>query len=137
MRLTMPWAKPAERTEGPTTDVLVQASALTLARSRHIPAFLMAALRLRRTAQHCDGFAGLGLQADLKSRTFYTLSAWSDEESLHRFVVTDQHRRAMQQFGSKLADSHFVTWTVGPDEGPFPPSFKVAHHQLGTAAATT
>jgi quinol monooxygenase YgiN len=123
--------------------VIVQASSLTLASRRHIAAFLLAAIQLRRTARRSPGFAGLGLTADLRRRTFYTLSAWTDDQSLDGFVGHHAHVAVMKRFGPLLSGSHFVTWHAeaarpatgeyapsGEVQAPYPPTWADAHDRL-------
>lgn len=125
MNLKLPWLRPSCK---PSGDLIVQASALSLERRRHIPSFLVAAIRLGFTARRTNGFAGLSLIADLKSRTFYTLSAWSDEAALRQFVSQSSHQSVMRQFGPKMADSHFVTWSSADSTDPnqYPPKWDSA-----------
>ena len=134
MAMTLPWARPRHK---PTGEVLVMASSLTLASRRDIPAFLVAALRLRRVARQTEGFAGLGLIAAPGARTFYTLSAWVDDAALQRFVGQPIHLQVMRRFGPKLADSTFATWTADSDQADqYPPTWPEARSRLSAVGTT-
>ena len=45
------------------------------------------------------------------SRTFWTLSSWSDQEAITAFVTSDVHTVVMDRYRDKMAGSHFHTWT--------------------------
>lgn len=59
-----------------------------------------------------DGAPGLSLKAEPFSKTFWTLSAWRDQEALDAFVLDLPHARTMRDFRSRLREPVFVRWTV-------------------------
>lgn len=106
--LTIPWATSAAIPEGST---LRQVSRLELTRVRDVPGFLVAALRLRRVVMGAPGAVGISLRAQPSLRTFWTLSAWHDEDALDAFTRSDYHRSVMVKYRRRMAGSHFHTWT--------------------------
>jgi quinol monooxygenase YgiN len=70
-------------------------SRLPLRHYRHIPRFLRATLAIRRQLRTASGLVGYALVAQLFHKTFWTLSAWTDDDSLQAFVRTDPHRTVM------------------------------------------
>ncbi len=106
--------------EGPAHGVdgvhaVVMASRLELRRYRQVPGFLVAALRLRRLFGRSDGAIRLTLAAAPLRRTFFTLSVWSDQALLDRYVRSDEHARVMKRYGRHLVGSTFESWSLGPD----------------------
>jgi hypothetical protein len=118
----------------PRTSALAMASRFELRRHRDVPAFLVAALRLRRTFRDADGGIGLGLRAQPLRRTFWTLSAWDDQGHLDGFTRHPQHRQVMQRFAPLTADAGFVTWAIPDDTVPTWPD---ALRRLAEAGAPT
>ncbi len=62
------------------------------------PAFLISSIRIMKQADAAPGIVGWSLGADLFKLQFYTLSAWEDADSLHRFVRDGNHRAALEAF---------------------------------------
>ncbi|MCP3756983.1 DUF3291 domain-containing protein [Streptomyces sp. TBY4] len=112
---TLPWiaTSAAAGTAGSLPDeVLVLGSRLLLRRARDIPRFITAAQAIRRQVMAADGALGLSLRAEPFAKTFWTLSAWRDQEALDSFVEALPHERTMRDFHLRLRDPVFVTWTV-------------------------
>lgn len=105
--MTIPW-----KSTNPTRPAtLTQVSRLELARARDVPGFLIAALRIRRATLNAPGAVGLSLRAAPMSRTFWTLSSWSDRAAITAFVTSEAHTAVMTRYRDKMAGSHFHTWT--------------------------
>ena len=119
MALTLPWSDGPATTTASQTDRTVMASRLELRRLRHVPAFLIASLRLRHAIRHAPGAIGLGLRARPLSRTFWTLSAWTDYEALQAYNHTPLHRGIVARFRPHMAASsfRFYTTTAGTQPG--------------------
>lgn len=92
------------------THLVTMASRLELRRLRDVPAFLIAALRLRRRFADVDGGVRLDLEARPLRRTFFTLSTWRDRDALDAYTADPLHRDVMRTFRSRMAGSAFVTW---------------------------
>lgn len=104
----LPWRDVAEA-EGP---LVVSVTRLRMRRWRDVPAFLRASLRLRRDLAAAPGAVTLGLAAEPFARTFWTLSAWRDEESLKAYVGSPGHAAAMRRFRRLMADADSARWTT-------------------------
>ncbi len=90
---TLPWATPRPR-PALTANPTVMASKFQLRDRRDVPAFFVAALRIRRQMLNSPGALGVSLIAKppLKG-TFFTLSAWESREHLEAAVVGHPPRR--------------------------------------------
>ena len=64
------------------------------------------------------GAAGLGLRARPLSRTFWTLSAWTDHEALQTYNHTPLHRGIVERFRPHMAASTFRFYTTTADTLP-------------------
>lgn len=105
-----PWmARGARPREG---DVLVMGSRFVLVSPWRIPAFLASALQVRRQALGAPGNLGVSVNAQVLSKTFWTLSAWTGEEALHAFVGTDPHRTIMRKVRPWASEATFRFWNV-------------------------
>jgi hypothetical protein len=124
--LTISWKSPNQAPDG---ALLVQVSRLELARARDVPGFLLAALQIRRAALQMPGSGGLSLRADPRRRTFWTLSAWSDQTAIASFMRSDAHRTVMAKYRNRVAGSHFHTW-VEDGAGDGPPSWDDAERRF-------
>ena len=105
--MTIPW----KATNSPQPATSTQVSRLELTHARDVPGFLIAALRIRRATLNAPGAVGLSLRAAPLSRTFWTLSSWSDRAAITAFVTSDVHTTVMNRYRDKMAGSHFHTWT--------------------------
>ena len=126
--LTIPWTSANNQSQ---TATLVQISRLELARTRDVPGFLIAALRLRRAALRTPGAGGLSLRAQPFRRTFWTLSTWHDETAIGELMRSAGHRAVMVKYRDRMASSHFHTWSAA-DESTNRPSWADAHRHYET-----
>jgi Domain of unknown function (DUF3291) len=117
---TLPWtvAAPAD----PAAEAVVLGSRLELKAYRDIPAFFRAAMQIRKQVHDSSGAFGVSLIAQPLRKTFWTLSAWSDQEALDTFVRTAPHVHVMRRFHEKLTNPRFTTWTVPAAGLPAPRS---------------
>lgn len=109
--MTIPWTS----TNSARPATLVQMSRLELTRARDIPGFLVAALRIRRATLKAPGAAGVSLRAAPLSRTFWTLSSWTDQDAITAFVASDTHIAVMNKYRDRWQDR---TSTRGPRPNP-------------------
>jgi hypothetical protein len=107
----LPWTAPrsARPAEGTVT---VMASRLELRQWRDVVSFLTAALRIRRQMLGSPGALGLSLIARPLRRTFWTLSAWQDQDALSAVVGQEPHQQIMKRFRPRMSGSRFVTWSA-------------------------
>jgi len=114
----LPWTTDTASTPDPEQPVIVLASRLELRSYRDVVRFLRAAMRIRSQVRGSEGAHGLALDAQPLRKTFWTLSAWTDQAAMDAFVRTPPHVDVMQKFRSRLQDSGFQTFTVAARELP-------------------
>lgn len=123
---TLPWTEPTS--VGPVAaPALVMASRFELKRYRDVPAFLFAALRIRRQMLRSPGALGVSLIAQPRRKVFYTLSAWRDRRALDCAVAGQPHAATMAKFRTRMADSVFTFWDRAEST---PPDWPEAHRRL-------
>ncbi len=71
-----------------------------------------------RKLRTSPGLIGYSLEAQPLARKFWTLSVWSDQQSLMDFVARVPHSRVMQELAPHLGKSQFARWTVESQEIP-------------------
>ena len=103
----LPTALGPAHSQAPSATAVSMSSRLTLRRHRHVPAFLLAALRLRRVFRHTQGGLTLELSAQPLRRTFWTYSSWTDDQSMNAYVAHPSHVEVMRRFQAQMAESVF------------------------------
>lgn len=93
---------------------------------RFLPGFLVQALRSARQARRARGNFGTSLLAEAH-RTFWTLTAWSDEASMRSFMLDGVHGQGMRKLMTWCDEAAVAHWT---GEGPELPSWAEAHRRL-------
>lgn len=114
---TLPWSLGPNAGFGvpePDQSVLVLGSQLRLRSYRHVPGFLAAAMKIRNQVRVSDGAVGVSLIAQPARKTFWTLSAWTDEAAMHAFVRTAPHVGIMAEYHDRLHGTAFTQWTIEP-----------------------
>jgi quinol monooxygenase YgiN len=96
----------------------VLGSRLRLRRYRDIASFLRAALKVRAQVRASEGAVGVSLIAQPAAKTFWTLSAWTDQDALDAFVRSSPHREVMARFHEALSDPLFTTWKESASDLP-------------------
>jgi len=114
---TLPWTPSGELGVTPAR-VTVMGSRLELKSYFAIPGFFRAAFKVRRQVREAPGAIGVALIAQPSRKTFWTLSAWTDQSALHRFVATSPHREVMAKYGPRLVGSGFQTFEIDASEIP-------------------
>ncbi|MEV5828934.1 DUF3291 domain-containing protein [Spirillospora sp. NPDC052242] len=127
---TLPWI-PREAA-APDAEVVVMASRFEVRSLRHVPGFFLASLRLLRQARTAPGAHGFTLKAEPAKRTFWTLSAWRDDEALRAYAAAEPHRSTMRRQRAVMRDSTFVFWNVRGSELPL--DWTDAQHRLTAKA---
>ena len=113
---TLPWT--TTTTSHPVADTVVLASRLELRSFADTARFLRAALRVRKQVLGTPGAIGVSLIAQPGHKTYWTLSAWTDQDALDAFVRTMPHLDVMARFRSRLTHATFTTWTVASVDLP-------------------
>jgi hypothetical protein len=126
----LPWIQVSE----PEIEVVyvVMASRLPLRSYARIPSFIKATTRIRRQLATADGLIGYSLDAKLVAKTFWTLSAWRDQEALDSFARAEPHRRLMTAIRPHMNPTTFVTWNSTGSE--IPVKWTTARQQLNGKA---
>jgi quinol monooxygenase YgiN len=127
----LPWT--TATTVGPDHECVIMASRLPLARYRHIPRFLAATMKIRRQLARTEGLIGYALDAKLLGKTFWTLSAWENQQALDVFSQADPHRTRVDQTRPYMRPTTFVFWTAKAAE--LPPAWADARRRVEEQAA--
>jgi Domain of unknown function (DUF3291) len=64
------------------------------------------------------GAIGVTLRARPLARTFWTLSAWQDDQALREFVMKRPHLDAMKEMEPYMNPARFLRWRVTGNELP-------------------
>ncbi|MVU76858.1 hypothetical protein GPX89_06305 [Nocardia sp. ET3-3] len=86
----------------------VLTSNLPLKRYRDIPRFLRWTMKIRVQLKTAPGCAGYTLDAKVFTKTFWTLSAWSDKDAMEVFVHSGVHAEMLKDMAGRLGNPHFV-----------------------------
>lgn len=113
---TLPWT--TNTAPDPSADSVVLGSRLELRSLGDTVRFLRAALQVRKQVLASPGAIGVSLIAQPAHKTYWTLSAWTDQDALDTFVRTMPHLDVMRRFHDRLAHATFTTWSVPVDELP-------------------
>ena len=76
---------------------------------RFVPLFLLHTFRSMRQVKKAAGFERGALLAD-RSRTFWTMTAWHNPESMRRFMTTGSHLRAMPHLLHWCDEASVLHW---------------------------
>ncbi|MER6418969.1 DUF3291 domain-containing protein [Streptomyces sp. NPDC001137] len=116
---TIPWMPgTAEDGTEPSGPPLVMASRLELRSLLGVPRFFLLSLVIFQQVRSSPGLLGASLKAEPLKRTFWTLSAWRDQEALNTFSATDPHARSVRGLRPGMKGSVFVFWNTERDQLP-------------------
>jgi hypothetical protein len=107
---TIPWRE-AHRPE-PDADYLVMASRLPLRSLTKVPWFMGLTVSVVRQLERTDGLVGYSLRAQPLAKTFWTLSAWTDDDALAAFTRAMPHVSVMARLRPHMSQTRFTTWRV-------------------------
>ena len=122
----LPWR--ATTAVDPEGIYIVTMTRLPLRRHTRIPQVMRATWQIVRRLARSDGLVGYSLKADLIRKTFWTISAWESTDSLHAFVRSDVHIKAMTDIGPHMNEPRIDT-TVMPGTD-LPPSWSQVRQRL-------
>ena len=117
---TLPWTRAQSSAPASGAAVVVLGSQLRLRSYRHTFGFVRAAMRVRKQVQDAPGALGVSLIAQPLRRTYWTLSAWIDQESMDRFVAARPHLDVMRKYHDRIDGAWFTTWERAESELPKP-----------------
>ncbi|GHE43904.1 hypothetical protein EDE04_7288 [Streptomyces sp. 2132.2] len=117
---TIPWMPGAAAGAAPADagQAVVMASKLQVTSLLHVPRFFLLSLVVWKQVRSAPGVIGASLRAEPLKKTFWTLSAWSDQESLDRFSRSDPHARIVGRLRKVMDRSVFVFYPVGREKLP-------------------
>jgi heme-degrading monooxygenase HmoA len=81
---------------------LVSATRTVVHRYRDLPGILRAGSRLLRHWDEHEGGIGVQVVVDLARRTSWTVSLWTSEAALRRFVRSDRHQLTIGPYRSRV-----------------------------------
>lgn len=96
----------------PHTDYLIAASRLPLTTATAIPTVLRLTAGIARQLERSDGLVGYALLAQLRAKTFMTVSAWVDGTHLRAFVRAMPHLQVMRDLRPLMEVPTFTEWTA-------------------------
>ena len=112
--MELPWA--TNGTPSGDRKAFVMGSRFELSSSWRSAMFLMLSLRIWRQARRSPGMVGVSLRAFPVRKTYWTLSAWTDEAALREFARTDPHRTIMKRARPWTKSATFRFWTMPAGE---------------------
>jgi heme-degrading monooxygenase HmoA len=95
----------------------VSVTRLRIRGRRHLPAFIVMALRSALQAKAADGNVGVALLAEAH-RTYWTRTIWTDERAMRRFIIAQPHRQAMRKISDWCDEAAIVHWTQESAQAP-------------------
>jgi Domain of unknown function (DUF3291) len=84
---------------------------------RFLPSFFLHAIRSQRQLKVSPGFLNGALLPD-RSWTFWTMTAWKDEECMRRFMTSGAHKAAMPGLLEWCDEASVVHWEQPESELP-------------------
>jgi heme-degrading monooxygenase HmoA len=105
---------------------LISVTRLRVRSWRFLPRFLVQALRSNLQARRADGNLGTSLLAEAH-RTFWTLTAWTDETDMRTFMLAGAHGRGMRNLMKWCDEAAVAHWTQ--QDAVLPPWIE-AHRRL-------
>ena len=103
----------------PDREYLAFTSRFALRSFLRAPAFLGASLGIMKQVEAAPGAIGYSLGSHLPGMSFYTLSAWQDEESLRVFSRALQHGQSLKTFHRDMrSPGPFIRWHVRRQDLP-------------------
>jgi len=105
---TVPWRRVVP--PQPDAQYLVMASRLPLRALTKVPRFMGLTLSVVRQLERSEGLVGYSLRAQPLAKTFWTLSAWTDDAALSRFARELPHRAVVARLRPDMGSTRFVTW---------------------------
>jgi quinol monooxygenase YgiN len=128
----LPWRTKTQ--PDPGRSYLVMASRLPLRSRRTLPRFLGLTLSVVRQLEGTDGLVGYTLLAQPMKGTFWTLSAWTDQQHLDDFARAMPHRAIIRRLRPRMAQARFSFWTVKGSALPI--TWQEATDRLMSSSAT-
>jgi hypothetical protein len=97
---------------------MVMASRLPLHSITRVPWFIGLTVQVVRQLERTDGLLGYSLRAQPLAHTFWTLSAWRDEESLASFARALPHAAIIVRLRPHMDETRFSWWETPAETLP-------------------
>lgn len=101
----------------PDRTYLVLASSIPARKLSSTWRMFRGASAIRRQLASTEGVVGFSLLAEPMRKHYATLSVWTDEEALGRFVAGSPHREIMAELAPAMGPTRFVKWTMSAGDG--------------------
>ncbi|WP_432133420.1 DUF3291 domain-containing protein [Streptomyces sp. bgisy154] len=128
---TLPWS--TVDIPAPDAEAFVMASRFEVRSPADVPRFFLKSLAAWKQVKGAPGAYGASLVAQPLRRTFWTLSAWRDEDALRAYARTEPHKSIMVGLRPTMKDSVFVFWRVPASQLPL--DWPEARRRLAERAA--
>jgi quinol monooxygenase YgiN len=128
----LPWRTKTQ--PDPERSYLVMASRLPLRSRRTVPRFLRLTLSVVRQLERTEGLVGYTLLAQPMKGTFWTLSAWTDQQHLDAFARAMPHLAIIRKLRPRMGPTRFSFWTVKGSALPI--TWEEAIDRLMSSSAT-
>jgi hypothetical protein len=90
--------------------IFVSLTRLRIRSFRLIPLFAVHTLRSLKQVRSASGFQTGALLAD-RGWTFWTMTAWDDEQSMRRYMASGSHKTAMPHLMNWCDEASVAHWT--------------------------
>ena len=102
---------------GDVRMTFVSLTRLRIRSVRFVPLFALHTWRSMRQVKHAPGFQTGAILAD-RSWTFWTMTAWDDQESMRQFMASGSHKTAMPHLLNWCDEASVAHWMQPEAELP-------------------
>jgi quinol monooxygenase YgiN len=135
--ISLPLTLCAEARSQDDRDALWAATVITLRRFRDIPRVMKASAAVETRLKQETGALGYSLRVEILRRRFWTITIWTDEAALDRFLASAAHRAAeplADELGALAPPRASTRWRAAASS---PIDWNAAQRRLAQSAATT
>lgn len=97
--------------------IFISLTRLRIRSLRFLPLFSVYLLTTLRQVKRAQGFRRGALLAD-RHWTFWTLTAWDNQESMRNYIVAGSHKKAMPRLLDWCDEASVAHWTQQEEELP-------------------
>ena len=106
--------------------ILVSISRLRVRSWRHLPMFLIQAVRSSLQAKSAEGNLSVSILKEARN-IFWTRTVWTNEKAMKTYIVSGVHKQAMHSLLEWCNEAAVVHWE---QETSQPPSWEEAYRRL-------
>ena len=99
--MTWRWLSKPDRDK----EYVCQLTQIRLASYIYLPGFLWHQTKIQRQLRHAPGLVGYDSKPALWEKAFWTMSAWQDDQSLHRFSYQNPTAQTLLKFHKAIEHS--------------------------------